>query len=446
MKVAQTVGVDLSQIYMMLNNSCNSWGQYLCPQMKDGQIVYPNAEGGQKGAPLVCDAGEKSKYSLCVSTSCMNETPENYSNCVAECARATCQPCTLIKVLTESKEDQDAVYEGWINAEKSTDNGNTTVVACASGVLDSAKLFARGTRIKNGANLVDMDMLELWLDQIGPDKKGNVEPYAYCYCATNTCSVSGDMKDILRKSALSKTVDTDKMYCKMDNSGRCSNARTGTSDASYINPIYAICDAHQYNAGMSGNDLGGDKIAEIKEIVGLKTTVVSQQMYKQYEYLNATLRRLKTQLEKAALTATLETAGAKSEGSSSSSSGGLLGGSGNNDDKTIHLPGANNCSNLMDFDSAYNCLQNNVALIKSNVNTNTKKACLQLQETVKSANAILSAGNKSWSSCQSYTNPNSYKSCEDSTKDNIRACADEINFNVMKEKRDQSQQSKQRDK
>lgn len=443
LKVAQMVGVDLSQIYMMLNDSCNQWGQYLCPQMTNGQIVYSNVQNGQKGTPLVCDAGKESKYSLCVSASCMKETPENYSRCVADCAKATCQPCTLVKTLTESAEDKDAVYEGWVNADKSTDSGNTTVVACASGVLETANLFAGLNKTRNGTNLVPMDMLELWLDQIGPDKKnGGIEPYSYCYCATDACGVSGNMTDILRKSALSKTVDTDKMYCNMDNNGRCSKVRAGAADASYINPIYAICDAHQYNAGVSGNDLGGDKIAGIKEIVGLKTTVVSQQMYKQYEYLNATLRRLKTQLEKAALTATLETAGAKSEGGSSSTSGGLLGGNSNDTDKTIHLPGANNCSNLMDFDSAYSCLQNNVALIKSNVTTNTKKACLQLQETVKSANAILSTVNRNWDSCKSYASPNSYKSCIDSTKDNIRSCADEINFNVMKEKRDQSQQNK----
>jgi hypothetical protein len=197
-----------------------------------------------------------------------------------------------------------------------------------------------------------------------------------------------------------------------------------------------------YNIGESQNSKDSDTRATMKEMVALKTTVISQQMYKQYEYLNATLRRLKTQLEKATLTTALETAGAKIESGSTSSSGGLLGGSTNNDDKTIHLAGANNCSNFMDFDSAYNCLQNNVALIKSNISTNTKKACLQLQETVVSANAILSSDNTKWDKCDIYAKDINSKSCKDSSKENLRACADEINFAVMKEKRSQSQQNK----
>ena len=449
--IAQTVGVDMSQIYMMLNNSCNQWGQYLCPQMKGGTIYYPSTAEGQKGTPLVCRNTDNVSYSACL-VSCKDEdggVNPNFYQCRRNCEEQLCQPCTLIKVLTESDDDRNAVYEGWVNAEYSTDNGNTTVVACASSALDSAKLFARRTRTKNGANLVDMDMLELWLDQIEPDKAYNDNsspvPQDHCYCADGKCKpANAGMKDALRKSTLSKSVDVNKMYCSSVKNGECSSVRSDNTDASYINPIYAICDAHQYNAGISDNkDLKSDNIAEIREIIGLKTTVVSQQMYKQYEYLNATLRRLKTQLEKAALTTTLQAAGAKSEdGSSSSSSGGLLGGNSSSDDKTIHLAGANNCSNFMDFDSAYACLQNNVALIKSNVSTNTKKACLQLQETVKSAEAILSTNNKSWNSCKSYASLNSYKSCNDSTKDNIRACADEINFSVMKEKREQSQQNK----
>lgn len=411
--IAQTVGIDLSQIYMMLNDSCNQWGQYLCPQMKDGQIMYPSTEDSQKGTPLVCDAGEKSKYSLCVSASCDKEHPEDYSKCVAKCAKYTCQPCTLIKVLTESNEDKDAVYEGWVNAEKSTDSGNITVVACASGALDSAKLFTRRTRTKNGVNLVNMDMLELWLDQIGPDKKSrDIEPYAYCYCSTKTCNISEDMKDILRKSALSKTVDTDKMYCKMNDSGWCSPVKAGSSDASHINPVYAICDAHKYNSGKTGKgELRSDDIEEMKEIIGLKTTVISQQMYKQYEYLNATLRRLKTQLEKATLTAKLETAGAKSEDASSSS--GLLGSSSSKNSQYADCFGK-------DIQSTLYCLRQNYAALSSQINNKKcdKKAKAQLKTDIGLINSLLTNG---------------VTECTDtSSVDKCRACLGYYNAGLIK--------------
>ncbi|MBR3148111.1 MAG: hypothetical protein IKF41_02070 [Alphaproteobacteria bacterium] len=433
--IAQTVGIDLSQIYMMLNDSCNQWGQYLCPQMSGGQIVYPSTADGQKGTPKVC----KEEYYSCIQTDCKDKTSNDRAKCESNCAIG-CQPCTLVKVLTESKDDQDAVYEGWVNAEYSTDKGNISVVACASGALDSAKLFARRTRTKNGANLVDMDMLELWLDQIGADKDYENAPGAINYCSINEID---SMKYTLRNSTLSKSVDTDKMYCSDIKTVPVCGAGVSAAEASYINPIYAICDAHKYNSGKIGKDeLKSDEIEEMKEIIGLKTTVISQQMYKQYEYLNATLRRLKTQLEKATLTATLEAAGAKTEGSSSSSSGGLLGGNSSNDDKTIHLAGAENCSNLMDFDSAYNCLQKNVALIKTNITTNPKKACLQLQETVASADAILSKEQKTWEACKAYKDNAGTKSCRSSVKTDLNKCADEINFAVMREKRYQTQQNR----
>lgn len=441
--IAQTVGVDLSQIYMMLNNSCNQWGQYLCPQTKGGSIVYPSTEEGQKGAPKVCtvDATKQQIYINCMD----NCAKTSDFTCSLKCVSPSqnCQPCTLVKVLTESKDDQDAVYAGWVNADYSTDNGNTTVVACASGALDSAKLFTRRTRTKNGANLVDMDALELWLDQVGADKGfGNINAQDYCYCDDSSCSPTGNMKDLLRKSTLSKSVDTNKLYCSKIENGKCSVVKADSSDASFINPIYAICDAHQYNKGITDSkDLNSDNIAEMKEIIGLKTTVVSQQMYKQYEYLNATLRRLKTQLEKAALTATLETAGAKSEGGSSS--GGLAGGSSSNDDKTIFLAGANNCMNFLDFDSAYNCLQTNVSLIIANASgSNYKKACQQLQVTLRDAESILQkkTGEKI-NGCENITAGVS-KSCSAKQKTDVTTCAQGINIAVMAEKRNQSQQNK----
>lgn len=453
--VAQTVGVDLSQIYMMLNNSCNSWGLYLCPQMKGGQVNYPNVSATSKGIPQVCPKGtiggfelDNEKYLECIkketkSTTTKEQLEDITRNCKAlntiyqTASGAGCQPCTMIKVLTDSTGDKEALNEAWVDAENSTDTGNVRVVACASGVLDSANLFARRTRNKNGTNLVDMDMLELWLDQIGPDKEyGNIKPMAYCYTDVS-------MKETLRKSTLSKSVDTNKMYCDMNNNGACSTVRANSANASYINPVYAICDAHQYNAGISSNaNLKAEDVAEIKEIVGLKTTVISQQMYKQYEYLNATLRRFKIQLEKAALVTKLETAGAKSEEDSSSSSG-LLGSNSNNDDKTIFLAGANNCMNFLDFDSAYNCLQTNVSLIIANASgSNYKKACQQLQVTLRDAESILQkkTGEKI-NGCENITSGVS-KSCSAKQKTDVTTCAQGINIAVMAEKRNQSQQSK----
>ena len=54
---AQTVGINLSQVYMMLNDSCNQWGQYMCVKECSGtgatrtcsEIEYP-----ENSKPFMC--------------------------------------------------------------------------------------------------------------------------------------------------------------------------------------------------------------------------------------------------------------------------------------------------------------------------------------------------------------------------------------------------------
>lgn len=421
--VAQGVGVDLTQIYMMLNNSCNSWGQYMCPHMANGQIVYEDTTNGQKGTPKVC-----SEVGITINHDCARDCFDQfggndtvgYNACIQRnnCGRYTtknCQPCTLLKILAK----EDEVYEGWVNADTGTGSGNTTVVACASGALDSAKIFTRRTKNKNGANLVDIDMLELWLDQYGPDKKyegETIEPYDYCY------NPSG-MKEKLRKSTLSKSVDTAKMFCReIKSGGKCISVSSDSAEAAYIDPVYAICDAHRYNVGNSSSNeveetpdeaatrctedcanygaytnckyeddelekqakidnckkirIKKTDLSEMKEIIGLKTTVLSQQLYKQYDYLNATLRRLKTQLEKAVVKTNLEAAGAKSEDGSSS---GLLGASSKGSQYR-------SCTGKTK-QGALECLRENYSLLESQVNN--KKCDKSIRDQLKKDTHIM---------------------------------------------------------
>jgi hypothetical protein len=100
----------------------------------------------------------------------------------------------------------------------------------------------------------------------------------------------------------------------------------------------------------------------MKDVVALKTTVMTQQMYKQYEYLESMLKRFRTQLEKAVLTTKLEASGAAPEGSSS---GGLSFKSG---DANIKLAGAQNCMTTTSFQNAYSCLSANIQLVLNAVN------------------------------------------------------------------------------
>ena len=427
--VAQVVGVDLSDIYMMLNNSCNSWGQYLCPV---GQIVYKTDSKGQKGAPQMCSAG-----GACANWCGKDENGNPKTDCIEKCKSqfgdTTCQPCTLLKLF--SSKDTEDIYQSWINTEV-TSTENQLVVACASGAVNNNNLLARHARRKSGTGVLDVDILEEWINSHEPssikknDRKcsNDIEKKTKCYCTNAT----DDPK--FTKALNSKTIKADDLcydYDKTD--GYCGS----------IKPEYAICDVHAWNADLNAPLSKSEEKDKVKEVVGAKVTLIAQQAYKQYEYLAATLRRLETSLKKSVLAAQLEQAGA-----SSNNSGVGSGLSGNND-KTIYLAGAENCSNKSSYENAYSCMQNNISLIITSANTNVKQSCKQLDQTVQSAKIWGVIVDKPAQSTNQSTTPaaknvipdkciNIGSSCN---KANIVQCAQELNVKVLMSIRDNQQQN-----
>ena len=452
---AQTVGVDLSDIYMMLNNSCNAWGQYMCE--KGADIDYSGS------TPMSCPKTGVDCIRQCYKTTMQYVTnpPSEISyldkNCYQQCLKTKCRPCTLLKVLSDKAE----VYEGWINTD-ATDTENTTVVACASNALDNTKLFARRTKNKNGAGLVDIDLLDRWLNQTEPNKVKNKKAFPQ---PENYCGVAPeyDGENALSSAVLSHVVNTESTkynnmsFC-VDINGSSFESVNSTEECPYINPVFAICDTHPFNIDVSADDWRNgtttekngnnnvieynDKQSDMNRIIGLKVTVVSQQMYKQYEYLNATLRRLKTQLQKAVLTSNLEAAGAKSE--TGSSSGGLVGGK-SDTDKEIVLAGAENCWNSSSPKNAYSCIQNNLNVIKSNISTNRTNAAKQLTKTVSVAEqweVDVCAKKNNEGACVGTDNCEEYRSKKySSNKDDITKCANALSIAVARKIADEDKDS-----
>ena len=122
----------------------------------------------------------------------------------------------------------------------------------------------------------------------------------------------------------------------------------------YIVPSLALCTTHVYNVGQIANPSYESRTL-MQDVIALKTTVIAQQMYKQYEYLEAMVRRLKTQLEKATLTASLQAAGATSDSSSGGSSS-----SWRDADKSVYMSvGVTNCMNVFDPEKKLDCYESN---------------------------------------------------------------------------------------
>jgi len=500
LQTAQNAGVDMSQIYMMLNDSCNSWGQYLCPYLPGGQIDYNLDSNGSKSNPRVCKTANQSTYVSCLMK-CSN--PSTFYNCTMDCEKNKkedeCLPCTMIKTLTKDSE----VFDGWVNAETTTSEGNTTVVACASGVVTSSKLLGSLAKKKQGADIVEIEKLETWLAQVEPNKiYGGAKPMDYC-----------DAKDnigVLEKAMLSKSVSattTAPLCVEAINSTRRDDEYCG-----FINPIYAICDIHPYNAGKEGpskvsEDYDCTDIAkkgkqddetkyyskilwakckdgkktdwtvefcypehrpvnegkehycaydsswqdgknadskyveakqkyeneilsrygETREMIGLKVTVLSQQMYKLYEYLGATLRRLQIQLEKATLKASLEAAGAKTDDDES----GLLGGGSGKGSKY------RNC-NGKDLDETLVCLRENYAALDALVSSKKcdRDAKKQMENDIKIMNRLLPE-NRPADKDKKCSSPGSVAACQN--------CLDEYSaglVNLRREIRDDESKRK----
>lgn len=140
----------------------------------------------------------------------------------------------------------------------------------------------------------------------------------------------------------------------------------GISNNSYINPEIALCSTHVYNIRQTHNPKDAASKQAMRDVIALKTTLITQQLEQQYDFLEATVSRLKTQLQKAVLTTNLEAAGASS-GSSSGGSGGI---------STKGVAGAENCRTGYTSD-VMNCLSRNLDRTLSAINNSDIGAAKQ---------------------------------------------------------------------
>ena len=201
-----------------------------------------------------------------------------------------------------------------------------------------------------------------------------------------------------------------------------------------INAELALCTTHAYNIGLTSNPDNDNDRQFMREVVALKTTVMTQQMYKQYEYLDATMRRLKTQLEKAILTTKLQAAGAATtDGATSAKSSSA--------NRNVVLTGAYDCIAETSRLSAMNCLQRNLSLIRSAVASgNMGDAKRQIQKDVSAFNAWRKQGNKY---------PEFVSKCDTSlstTRNSLEDCVNHIGVAIAQEISDNGKSDDKKDK
>ena len=205
------------------------------------------------------------------------------------------------------------------------------------------------------------------------------------------------------------------------------------SDNNYITPELALCSTHVYNIGLTQNSDNEANKQIMRDVVALKSTVMMQQMYKQYEYLEATLSRLKTQLEREILTTKLEAAGALPSSSSGSASSAST-------DRNVVLIGAENCLLKTSTSDGLACIQSNIRIVLQAVSAgNIGEAYRQLQKDLSFAEAFGVTGVKSENGV--YTAP---ANCADlkATRDKVNNCAYALNIAVMTKIEEQQNQQR----
>ena len=212
-----------------------------------------------------------------------------------------------------------------------------------------------------------------------------------------------------------------------------------------INPEIALCSTHVYNIGQTKNPASENDKQLMRDVVALKTTVMTQQMYKQYEYLDATLKRFKTQLEKAVLTTKLAAAGADTSAAGSSSYSGISTGNSTyrSMDKNIRLAGAQNCMTMTSYQNAYSCLSSNVQLVLNAVNggNSVGEARKQLEADLKVAETWTIIYNKDGKYTTSANTISGLANCNSlrSTRDSVIGCAQEMNVAIARSLDDRQQ-------
>jgi hypothetical protein len=129
-----------------------------------------------------------------------------------------------------------------------------------------------------------------------------------------------------------------------------ANGCENTDANDYINSSLALCNTHAYNIGMMENPTDSNQRYFMNEVIALKTTIITQQMKQHYDFLDATIKQLKTQMEKAILTAKLEAAGGESAKESSRTS---------SNNKNTPFASAEDCSAIFSNKDKLACLQRN---------------------------------------------------------------------------------------
>lgn len=184
--MAQSVGVDITDIYMMLNGTCNAWAQYLCGP---GQVMHYDTTN--------CDENGRS-----IRT---KEGIRGGAKCeIGQVVPMSDGGCQLAKMLTSDEE----VRRNWLYPDEGSQEGVEVRVGCASEALENSALF----RNRKKQASIDIETLERIIEQDAPSiygtgrySKTSPIPDGVKFCSINEESLQ-ELQKIVSLKKLPKTV------------------------------------------------------------------------------------------------------------------------------------------------------------------------------------------------------------------------------------------------
>ena len=248
---AQAVGVDISDIYMMLNDSCNVWAQYLCSSeerlIRKPIFEWDDTEKKYKIKGYQEDYGRH--WPIYEEQNCVDGKSVAFGEARGgrPCYIGQVIPpeddrsCTLQKTLTTGED----VQRNWLWEEQGEYNGNIRV-GCASTALEASKFFRNR---KKGSDL-DIDILKRIIEQDAPNYYGTTWknngtktepiPDGVKFCAVNDESLI-DLEKIVSLKALPEHVCVNDNYLASEVSKIQMAAGSANSVASQKNALMRKC-------------------------------------------------------------------------------------------------------------------------------------------------------------------------------------------------------------
>ena len=248
--LAQSVGVDITDIYMMLNGSCNVWGQYLCSTAERmiEQVKYKQNPDGTYSATTekVMTKG----WPTYVATNCDTKTGKSHGAGVRgghDCVIGQVIPpeddptCTLNKTIVDNKDDP--VQRDWLWADQGEMNSNIRV-GCASSALESSALF----RNRKKQAKIDIETLQKIIAQDAPafSSKNQLNKEQVKYCAVTEKTYTDLQKLVTTKTLPKKNI--------------CINENTLNKS---LNSVYLVDDESIIEMARASCNIQGSVFSEI---------------------------------------------------------------------------------------------------------------------------------------------------------------------------------------